>query len=78
MKLKEKIDVVKIDVEGFEINVIKGMRRILQKDKHVLWIEIFEENKAEMDKILSECGYKQIDKISNANYIFACGGKNNA
>ena len=70
LNLSEHIDFVKIDVEGFEIGVIKGMREILHRDSPALWIEIFDDNKAEMMRLLKTCGYHEAKAISPANYIF--------
>lgn len=36
----EKIDLIKIDVEGFELHTLKGAHQILKKHKPVLFIEI--------------------------------------
>ena len=36
----ERIDAVKIDVQGWEPQVLKGMRRILERDRPVVWTEV--------------------------------------
>ncbi|MCU5109609.1 FkbM family methyltransferase [Bacillus cereus] len=69
-KLKiEKPDFVKIDVEGFEYNVIQGMQKILQVSSPVLWIEIFKENYFAVDQLLEELNYVQVDRHLD-NYIY--------
>lgn len=35
-----KIDLIKIDVEGFELHVLKGAERILRQDRPIIFIEI--------------------------------------
>lgn len=70
LKLDEHVDFVKIDVEGFEVGVIKGMTELLRRDHPILWIEIFDNNKEEMTELLNECGYSETKVISYANYIF--------
>ena len=40
----KKIDFIKIDVEGSEMNVLLGMQSILLKDKPVVFIEIIQKN----------------------------------
>lgn len=40
----ERVDLVKIDVEGYEFNVLKGAERILNEFKPVLFIEVNDDN----------------------------------
>lgn len=40
----KKVDVIKIDVEGFETNVIKGALKTLRRDKPAMFIEVCDEN----------------------------------
>ena len=37
----EKVDLVKIDVELYEVEVLKGMRRIIERDRPIIFCEIF-------------------------------------
>jgi len=39
----DKIDLIKIDVEGYEYNVLKGAEKTINKDKPVLFVEIIDE-----------------------------------
>jgi FkbM family methyltransferase len=39
-----KVDVIKIDVEGFEMEVLKGCAEILQRDRPVLFVELDDAN----------------------------------
>lgn len=61
----EKVDVIKIDVEGFETNVIKGALNTLSKDKPAMFIEVCDENlkrsnssAIELIQLLEELNYK--------------------
>jgi hypothetical protein len=65
-------DVIKIDVEGAEINVLRGMKKIIQEHKPILFIEvhpsklpIFHSSSEELLAILIERGYEvfEIDGI---------------
>lgn len=62
-------DFVKIDVEGFEQQVLEGMNSCLINEKPIIWIEIHQENYDKVDLILSNCGYIQIDRWLD-NYIY--------
>lgn len=61
LKIKQKIDLVKIDVEGHEINVLRGMSRYLKKNKPVI---VFECQKREIINGTS----KVIDFLKKHNY----------
>lgn len=60
-----RIDLIKIDVEGFELNVLKGAKRTLREYKPKIVCEIFQEN-------LNPLGIKVRDVI---DYILAFGYK---
>jgi FkbM family methyltransferase len=40
----EKVDVIKIDVEGFEHNIIIGARRIIERDAPSIYCEVWEDD----------------------------------
>jgi FkbM family methyltransferase len=63
----EKVNVIKIDVEGAEAEVIKGSIRILNKYHPKLIIEVWDP--ASIKELANEIGYnmKQIDKY---HYLF--------
>ena len=67
---KEKIDFVKMDVERFEYHVLQGMKKILEKDKPILWIEIFPENITKVEGVLHAFGYKKAESLEEDNYIY--------
>lgn len=54
-----RINVIKIDVEGFEYNVLKGMENTLRKYKPTLFIEILEDENKLIDNYLFELGYQK-------------------
>lgn len=65
---KEKPDVVKIDVEGAEYQVLKGMEEILEEEKPMIFIELHSEEMIERQggtgekvlQLLKENGYEEI------------------
>ena len=69
IEIKEKIDFVKIDVEGFEAQVLLGAREFLKKHKPIMVIEIHIHNFDESHKALQSVGYEIIEKISECDYI---------
>ena len=75
IKFEQDISFVKIDVEGFELNVIKGMLNTIKTHKPTIFIEIRNQFFNEINKYLQDIGYKYI-KINNeddneiCNYLF--------
>ncbi|HIP90087.1 MAG TPA: FkbM family methyltransferase [Candidatus Nanopusillus sp.] len=71
------ISLIKIDVEGAEYMVLKGMEKVLKEGNPIVVIEIWYDNpnKERAIKLLEEKGYKIIMKLDNndtfANYVFA-------
>ncbi|MGI8584328.1 MAG: FkbM family methyltransferase [Chitinophagaceae bacterium] len=64
-----EIDLIKIDVEGYEIEVIKGMYDVIMRDKPNILIEVMgDENALVLNEMFHEIGYKyiSIDEISKA------------
>lgn len=62
--IQNKVALIKIDVEGFEFEVIKGAMPIIERDKPELFIETFE-NRTEIEKLLPK-EYKFIEVYNNA------------
>lgn len=48
------IDLIKIDVEGFELKVLNGMKKIIEKYNPYIWIEVLEDNKNEAMALFQE------------------------
>lgn len=61
------VDFIKIDVEGAEFEVLKGLSNTLKEFKPKLIIEVSEENKDEVFKFLESYGYiaKAIHGLDN-------------
>jgi FkbM family methyltransferase len=53
----ERLDVLKIDVEGTELDVVRGVRETLRRLRPVSYIEIAPENFGDVYALLSSCGY---------------------
>ena len=69
IKIKQKIISLKIDVEGSEIDVLNGLKKLLKKNKVFLQIEIFDKNYQKVNNFLKISNFKLDNKISsNSNY----------
>ena len=67
-------DVIKIDTEGFELDVLKGAEKTLQKDTPALWIEVSGTTHAAVRKFLQNLGYRLID-IMHINVLYMHASK---
>lgn len=56
----EKVGLIKVDVEGNELSVLKGAERILERDHPLLYVEVGndEERSQEVHRFLAKFGYK--------------------
>ena len=73
LDINETIGLVKIDVEGFEISVIKGMMNTLKRHRPFITIEINDNNYNEACLLLERIGYKHIllNKVDNyGDFLF--------
>ncbi|OWV05680.1 hypothetical protein B7993_07190 [Fibrobacter sp. UWH3] len=69
LHIQDEIAFIKIDVEGFELEVVKGMRNTLVKNHPSLMIEIRHTLFKDVNCILEENGYKY--KIIETNDLMA-------
>ena len=73
LEIRERISLIKIDVEGAEIDVLKGMLVILDRDHPNLLVEILKENHENLNtalEILNPYNYN-FQKIDEDNYFFS-------
>lgn len=69
LEFPSKVDFIKLDVEGYEVNAIKGMVNLLKKDKPMLWVE---DNPHTAIPFLEQLGYRVIEKEETTNdYLLA-------
>lgn len=66
----KKINFIKIDVEGFESDVLKGASLTIQKYKPTIWIESFGENYIKTKEFLVDKGYVLKKEFPDFNYLF--------
>ena len=74
LKIDKKINFVKIDVEGFELNVVKGMTETLKRSKPLIMIEVRDHLLNEIDNILFSLDYQKVtidvDMYKIGNYLY--------
>ena len=66
LDIQDNIKFVKIDVEGFELNVIQGMKETIKKYRPYIMIEIRHTLFDEINSILKKIGYDKIEINRNS------------
>lgn len=74
LHLQDKIDFIKIDVEGMEASVLSGARDTISRDNPLIWVEIFDKNYEHVSNILHQQGYTKMMELSKNNYLFQYRG----
>ena len=69
LHFKNKTITIKIDVEGFEFFVLKGLKSTLVNNLCILQIEIWGKNYDEVHKFLNSLNYKMINSIDGDTYF---------
>jgi len=69
-KTKDKISLIKIDVENHELEVIDGMIKNIKKSKPLLIIESNTQNIKSLKMKLNKLNYKCKNIKKNSNYVF--------
>ena len=69
VSIHERIDFVKIDVEGYEFEVLKGGEKTITKSKPDIFIEIFDVNYDRVNDLLKQMGY-ECDFRTEQDYLY--------
>ena len=71
LKFKGDNLAIKIDVEGHELNVLKGIQNLLKSNKCIIQIEIFEKNFSSVNSYLLEHNFILVDHFrQRSNYFY--------
>ena len=72
IKLNKKKLAIKIDVEGHELKVLSGMKKIFHNNKVIIQIEIFKNKFEETNSLIKAYGFKMIFKVKERqNYFYS-------
>ena len=69
LKFRDEILTIKIDVEGFEVNVLRGIKNILKNNKSLVQIEIWNENYDNVHNYFKSLNYKEINVIDGDTFF---------
>lgn len=68
--VSEKVNAIKIDVEGYELNVIRGAIETLKNNDVLCIIECFDERKDILTELMSAIGYRYIETLDSCDMVF--------
>jgi len=63
-----KIDLVKIDAEGAEVEILEGMKETIERYKPILIVEVFQRNLEKTLKLVRKYKYNVIKRIYESTY----------
>jgi FkbM family methyltransferase len=69
-----EIHIIKIDVEGAEIDVLEGARQTLARCKPIIWVDLLPDFATKSDELLRSLGYEQIESLSPNDFIYRAQG----
>jgi hypothetical protein len=58
-----RVDLIKIDIEGMEINALHGAAELIKSNKPILFIEWIKSDQQELVSLLDAFGYNKINII---------------
>jgi FkbM family methyltransferase len=66
----QKVDLVKIDVEGMEMEVLRGLRGVIEDSRPTMFVEVRRETIPEFEEWLTDVGY-EIRETTTRNRVFS-------
>ncbi len=69
----DKLDLIKIDVEGMEYPVLKGSINTIKNFKPLIWVEIIPKLGGDLNKVaelMNSLSYELIEEYADCNYLF--------
>jgi len=65
-----RVDLIKIDVEGMEMDVLQGTVDTLRRLKPIVWIEVLKSNADEIERFLCGLGYDEATQLGSDALVF--------
>ena len=66
----DRLDVIKLDVEGAEADVLEGARETLSRLKPTIMVEILPETGNVTDEKLSNLAYRRVKALSDRDFVY--------
>ena len=63
-----KVDFIKIDVEGFEMQALKGLVKTIKRCRPTLFVEVWQENQLDFKDFLTAAKYREVKRLGNGAF----------
>lgn len=63
---------IKIDVEGFELEVLKGLSSTIARDRPSMMVEVDQHNREAFDRLIDELGYRLVEELPESECNANC------
>ena len=70
LNIEDKISLMKIDTEGFELGVLKGSVETIKKHKPIVYVEVDSDNLSEVEAFFEKNDYRKEKQVKETNYLF--------
>ena len=70
LRLKQKVDVIKVSMSGMEFEALDGAENLIDRDRPVVFVKMEDENKVKVDDLMKDFEYKLAKQIGKKDYVY--------
>ena len=70
----DRLNFLKCDAEGYELEVLKGAKKTIKRHKPVIVSEIKDDKRFDFWEFIREYSYTEKAKLSNGDYVYVSKG----
>lgn len=70
LRIKQKVDVIKINMTGMEFEALDGAENLIDRDRPVVFVKMEEASKTKVDDLMKDFAYKLARQIGKKYYVY--------
>ena len=70
LRIKQKVDVIKINMAGMEFEALDGAENLIDKDRPVVIVRMEDDNKTKVDDLMKDFAYKLAKQVGKKYYVY--------
>ena len=70
LRLKQKVNVIKISMSGMEFEALDGAENLIDRDRPVVFVKMEEASKAKVDDLMKDFEYKLAKQVGKKYYVY--------